>query len=289
MNTIQNAVRNVISRETERLKKYDFSSEKMDEGMFYLIPGALCGVALAAMAVHAGGVTELPAYTAAHLTDWKNQVMTYAINNLDELIVGGSLVAAGGALMFLKGLRKEEDDLKSRWSFAFNPKGHGVEYIQAVEDATDSLLSVNKNIVRALAKEQQWVNTTLTDSKKTNLMILRTMGYDVADDHKLENLQDAYMFGVKKACADALESNQAVNGFKNPNYRVEGSIIEGMTEYFRATKVQEPGLGDKLKFVFFGDDELLKDRTMAYKEAHAGYRAIKKIRAIESVSDEFSL
>ncbi|WP_274644615.1 hypothetical protein [Pseudomonas serbica] len=293
MNTIQSALRNVVSREAERLKQFDFSSEKMDDAIHLVIPGILCGIALTALTIKAGGVTELPAYTAAHLQTWKDQVVNFAMQNQTALTAAGSVIAGGGAVMFLKGLKEENDELRARWRHAFNPKGHGAAYINEVEQTTDKLLSTQQNVVREVARQEKWADFALTDLKVTNLMILRTMGYDVAADDQLATLQDAYIFGVKKACADALDTKRdIINGFDQPNYLVERSIIEGMTEYFRATAVKEPGLADKLKFVFFGDDEILKDRTKAYQTAHAGYKAIKKIRTItpqEASADEFSL
>lgn len=293
MNTIQSALRNVVSREAERLKKFDFSSEKMDDAMYLVIPGVLCGVALAAMTVHAGGVSELPAFTANHLHAWKDQIVNFAMQNITTLTASGSVVAGAGAVMFLKGLKTENDELRARWSHAFNPKGHSAAYINEVEQATDKLLSTHHNIVHEVARQENWATHALTDLKVTNLMILRTMGYDVAADDQLANLKDAYIFGVKKACADALDTKRdIINGFNQPNYLVERSIIEGMTEYFRATTVNEPGLGDKLKYVFFGEEEMLKERNQPYKVAHAGYKAIKKIRTInpvENTSEEFGL
>jgi hypothetical protein len=293
MNTIQSALRNVVSRETERLKKFDFSSEKMDEAIHLVIPGMLCGVALAAMTVQAGGIGELPAYTAAHLHSWKDQIVNFAMQNITPLTVAGSVVAGAGAVMFLHGLKKENDELRARWSHAFNPNGHSNAYINAVEQATDKLLSTHQHIVHEVARQEFWANSAVTDLKVTNVMMLRTLGYDVDADPGLDNLKDAYAFGVKQALADALETKRdIINGFDNPNYLVERSIIEGMTEYFRATSVKEPGLGDKLKYVFFGDDEILKDRKKPYEVAHAGYKAIKKIRTINPLDnplDEFGI
>jgi hypothetical protein len=293
MNTIQSALRNVVSRETERLKKFDFSSEKMDDAIHLVIPGMLCGVALAAMTVQAGGIGELPAYTAAHLHTWKDQLVNFAMQNITPLTVAGSVVAGAGAVMFLKGLKTENDELRARWSHAFNPKGHGAAYINEVEQAADKLMSTHQNIAHEVARQDNWANHAVTDLKVTNVMMLRVMGYDVDADPGLDNLKDAYAFGVKKAFADALETKRdIINGFDKPNYLVERSIIEGMTEYFRATTVKEPGLGDKLKYVFFGDDEILKDRKKPYEVAHAGYKAIRKIRTInplENTADEFGL
>lgn len=284
MNTIQSALRNVLSREGERLRGYDFSSEKLDDAMYIVIPGIVAGVCLTAMTIHAGGIAELPNYAANHLTTWKDQLVQFARNNETSLVGAGSVIAGAGALMFLKGLQEEHQELKDRWKLAFNPNGHGQQYIDAVSQATDKLLSAHKNITREVAREQQWARENIAGGKRTNTMILEAFGIKVDDEKRLTNLQNAYAFGVKTAFADALTNNRDIaGGFNRPNQFVEQSLIDGMTEYLRATTVNEPGLADKLKYVFYGADELLKERDTPFKAARTGLKAIKKLRASNPV------
>lgn len=285
MNTIQSALRNVLSREGERLRGYDFSTEKLDDAMYLVIPAIVAGVCLTAITIHAGGISELPTYAANHAAGWKDQLLQFAREKETLLTVGGSLIAGAGALVFLKGLQVENQELRDRWKLAFNPNGHGQQYIDAIGQATDKLLSAHKNITREVAREQQWAQENIAGGKRTNTMILEAFGIKVDDDKRLTDLQNAYAFGVKTAFADALTNNRDIaGGFNQPNQFVEQSLIDGMTEYLRATTVNEPGLADKLKYVFYGADELLKERDTPFKAARTGLKAIKKLRASNPIN-----
>lgn len=279
---LQNALRNVLDREIERLKDYDLSLEKLDDGMYIAIPGVIAGIALTAFAIHAGGLMEVPAYAAAHAGDLKNEVMTFARHNSNILMTAGGAIAGAGAIVFLKGLQEENVEMRRRWSHAFNKLGHGQEFIMAVDSAADDILKTNKRVCSAVNYEKAWIDKVLAPTNTTNNHILRVMGYELSQPDRIDELKAAYSFGVKQAFVSALEKHQDLVGtLEMPTQFAEQAIIHGMADYFRATRISDPGLADKLKFVFYGDDEILKDRTAPHEIARAGYKAIKRMRSID--------
>ena len=284
---LQNALRNVLERETERLKNYDLSQEKLDDGLYIAIPGVIAGIAITAYAIHAGGLMEVPSYTVAHAAHLKNEVMTFARENANNLMAVGSAIGGAGALVFLKGLHAENVGLRQRWSHAFNNLGHGKEFIDAVDSTADTLLKTNKRVSAAVDYEKAWIDKVLVSTNTTKNAILRTMGYELSQPDRVTELKAAYTFGIKQAFVSAIEARQDLVGtLKAPTQFAEQAIIHGMADYFRATRIDEPGLADKLKFVFFGDDEILKDRQEPHEIARAGYKAIKRMRSIDPTYGE---
>lgn len=279
---LQNALRNVIEREAERLKGFDFSQEKLDDGMYIAIPAVIAGIAITTVAIHAGGVMELPSYTAAHLAHLQSEVMTFARENSTILMTVGGGIAGAGALAFLKGLHVENVELRRRWAHAFNKHGHGLDFITAVDSVASDVLKTNKRVCAAVDYEKAWIENALASTNTTKNVILRTMGYDLSQPDRVEELKAAYTFGLKQAFVAAIEERQDLVGtLKMPTQFAEQAIMHGMADYFRATRNAEPGLADKLKYVFFGNDEILKPRTEPHEIARAGYKAIKRIRAID--------
>lgn len=284
---LQNALRNVLDRETERLKNYDLSQEKLDDGMYIAIPGVIAGVAITAYAIHAGGLMEVPSYTVAHATHIKNEIMAFARENANILMTVGGAIGGAGAIVFLKGLHEEHIEMRRRWAHAFNNLGHGQEFIDAVDSVADNLIRTNKRVSAAVDYEKAWIDKVLVSTNTTKNAILRTMGYELSQPDRITELKAAYTFGIKQAFVSAIDKRQELVGtLKMPTQFAEQAIIHGMADYFRATRLDEPGLADKLKFVFYGDDEILKDRKEPHEIARAGYKAIKRMRSIDPTYGE---
>lgn len=267
--SIQTALKNCVSREIEKLKKYDWNANSEDN-VTYLIGGAILGVAAVTLISSAGGVTHIPSYLDIKTAPAQAAMHEFIGNHAHAIMgLGGSVVGAG-AIMFLKGLRDENKVLQERVTIAFNKLGHGIDYIKEVEAGYDAIiendvLTQTSTMIKAeIQAERAWISGILANPSREQAQILAPTGAYQRETAVIDTLRAAYMHGVKKSFVESIQDNSVTHGsLVNPSMKLEKSIISGMLDYYVAADKKVPNVVNKLHFVLVGDPDVLKSPERA--------------------------
>lgn len=281
--TIQGALKNVVSKEVESLKKYDWlNPEGIDDGIYYLVSGALIGLAATSVVIDAGGVSQLPSFVEAKSEIAQAFGMEIVANYGDVMMGIGSSMASIGAMIFLKGLKEDNELIRSRADHAFNKLGHGINYIEAIESTYDNLIS-NKAALKEVSKEidaeMEWISTVVRNPNRSQADALASVGLYHREKASLEIFKNAYIHGVKKYFAEnALNDKVIKNHLGNPTHYQEIAILKGMTDYYAAASIKEPGIFRKLGYVLGGDPSILKSQEKAGGMATEALNLVLKLK-----------
>ncbi|MBI6882420.1 hypothetical protein [Pseudomonas putida] len=283
---IQTALKNCLSREAERLKKYDWNSNSEDN-VACLIGGAILGVSAVTLIASAGGIANIPSYVELKAAQSGAVVSHFIADHATAIMgVGGSIVTTA-AMVFLKGLKEEQKVLKQRVDHAFNKLGHGLDYIKNVEQAYDAVLANNEVLVKEVNAEAKWISSILSNPTQRQAEILAPTGAFKREVATIETLKAAYIHGVKKTLADAVSTNSIFYGRLGcPSMAMEKSIISGMLDYYVAADKKVPGVIDKLHFVLVGDPDALKSPERAERLTNNAINAILELKGKKVVKRE---
>jgi hypothetical protein len=284
--SIQTALKNCISREVERIKRYDWHANSEDN-VVALIGGSILGVAAVTLIANAGGIMSVPDYI--HMKHQALGAATehfYANHSHAIVGIGGSLVTAG-ALVFLKGLKEDSKVLRDRISLAFNKLGHGIDYIKQVEATYDAILDNNSVIKSEIDSEKRWISMILDNPTHHQAKILEPTGALQRGVAVIDTLKAAYIHGVKKSFAADVQSNAIqTNQLGSPSMKMEKAIIAGMLDYYVAADKQVPNVINKLHFSLVGDPEVLKSQERAAKLTESAINAILELKGKAVVRPE---
>lgn len=285
-NTIQGALKNCVSREIEKLKKYDWNANSEDN-ITYLIGGSILGVAAVTLIANAGGVAHVPSYVDLKVASAQIAMSQFVSNHAHAIMGFGGSVVGAGAIMFLKGLKEENKVLRDRVALAFNKLGHGIDYIKEIESGYDAVIETNAMIKSDVNAEHQWISSILANPTRAQAEILAPTGAYHRETAVIETLKAAYMHGVKKTFAEGIQGNSIpYGGLGMPSMTMEKSIISGMLDYYVAADKKVPGVVNKLHFVLVGDPDVLKSPERAAEITSNAINAILELKGKTVVSKE---
>lgn len=285
-NTIQGALKNCVSRELEKLKKYDWTANS-DDNATYLFGGAIIGVAAVTLIASAGGITNVPSYVDFKTAPAQLAMHDFIVNHAQAIMGFGASVVGAGALKFLKGLKEDNDVLKERVALAFNKLGHGLEYINAIEATYDAIIETNDVVKKEVDAERKWISGMLANPTHEQAKILEPTGAYRHETAVIDTLTAAYMHGVKKLQAQSVQDGAITYGrLGNPSMEMEKSIISGMLDYYVAAGRKAPNVINKLHFVLVGDPDVLKNPARANELTSNAINAILAIKGKTVVSRE---
>lgn len=277
-NSIQSALKNCVSREVEKLKKYDWNANSEDN-VTYLIGGAIIGIAAVTLIANAGGISDVPAYVNYKTAAAQVATRDFLANHAHAVMGFGGSVVGAGAIMFLKGLKEENKVLRNRVAHAFNKLGHGLDYIKNVDAAYDAVISNNAVIKQEVDAERKWISSVLANPTREQSKILAPTGAYQKEFAVIETLKAAYMHGVKKLHAEGIEKGSPTYGkLGNPSMAMEKAIISGMLDYYVAADRKAPSVINKLHFVLVGDPDVLKSPARANELTSNAINAILELK-----------
>ncbi|MHD0644715.1 hypothetical protein ACYPKM_03615 [Pseudomonas aeruginosa] len=243
-----------------------------------LIPGVIIGAASTAIAVGALKADSATEYLVSNAQAIGSAVNTFAMDNSMALVAGGSLVAGAGVLVFLKGLKLENDELRKRYADAFEKSGYGPESVAAATRAHRQILKTHESITNALATERENIKALLSSPSKEMVRVAnRTFGFDLKDPEERHHLYMAYMHGLTNAMAVGVEKGRPMGGqiLHHSKYTAE-AVVEGMTQYYQSLVGNEPGFADKAKYILTGRLTDLQRNGLARKISEKGYDFIRQ-------------
>lgn len=285
-NTIQSALKNCISREIDKLKKYDWNANSEDN-VTYLIGGAILGVAAVTLIANAGGISHVPSYIDLKTAPAQASMRDFVVNHAHAIMGFGGSVIGAGAIMFLKGLKEENKVLQNRVNIAFNKLGHGIDYIKEIESGYDAIIETNSLVKTEIKAERQWITDILANPSRAQAEILAPTGAYQRETAVIETLKAAYLHGVKKSFVEGIQNNSVSYGrLGNPSMALEKSIISGMLDYYVAADKKVPGVVNKLHFVLVGDPDALKSPARAAELTSNAINAILELKGKTVVSRE---